>query len=294
MSFTHKQLKAFVAVCKHRSFAEACGELHLSQPALSITVRNLEEQLGGPLLQRTTRSLSLTPEGEAFYPVARRLLEDWHNAFDEMHNRFALRRGRLAVACMPSFAATEFPSIMAEYHRLHPEVDLSLEDIVMEDVITAITTGRVELGIAFEQEPHEDIQYDRLFVDEALIALPPDHHLAKQKSVSWQQLQVEPFISLNKRSGFRSSIDEVQMRLNTVPERIYEANQLTTVGRMAVEGLGLCIVPGFCSGQMQLMGLTCLPFRAHKLRRGVGLFSRKRRGLSAPAKAMVELLTRSY
>lgn len=294
MSFTHKQLRAFVVVTKHRSFAEACDELHLSQPALSITIRNLEEQLGGPLLYRTTRSLSLTPEGEAFYPIARRLLEDWHNAYDEMHNRFALRRGRLAMACMPSFAASEFPGLMARFHQLHPEIDLSLEDIVMEDVLEAVQSGRVELGIAFEQEALDGIHQQTLFTDRAVVALLPEHPLASKKRLSWQDLAKHPFVSLNARSGFRRSIDAIMEAQNTQPERIFEANQLTTVGRMAAEGMGLCIVPGFCQSQMQQMGLQCKALSGPVFKRQVGILSRRRHGLSAPASAMLSLLLDTY
>ena len=80
MKATIKQLKAFVAAAQARNFAEAGSRVHLSQPALSIAIKNLEEIVGGRLLARTTRSLALTPEGEVFYPVAQRLLADWDNA----------------------------------------------------------------------------------------------------------------------------------------------------------------------------------------------------------------------
>ncbi|MCV6624557.1 MAG: LysR substrate-binding domain-containing protein [Cellvibrionaceae bacterium] len=294
MSFTHKQLRAFVAVCKHRSFAGACGELHLSQPALSITIRKMEEQLGGPLFARSTRSLHLSPEGEAFYPLARRLLEDWDNAFDEMHNRFALRRGRLAMACMPSFAASEFPALMARFQQQHPEIDLSLEDIVMEDVLEAVRSGRVELGIAFEQGTPEEIEQRTLFSDRAVAALLPGHELGGKRSINWQDLARHPFISLNARSGFRRGIDTLMAEQNAVPARIYEANQLTTVGRMAAEGLGLCVVPGFCQTQMQQMGLVCKPLSGPVFKRRVVVLSRRQHGLSVPAAAMVEQLLAAY
>jgi len=294
MAFTHKQLKAFVAVASQRSFAAASAELHISQPALSIAIRNLEEVLGGRLVQRTTRNVSLTPEGEAFYPRARRLLEDWAAAYEDMHNRFNLQRGRLAVACMPSFAATEFPSLMARYHAQHPEIDISLEDMVMEDVIESVRSGRFELGIAFAQDLAEEVEFQPLLVDQAVVALPASHKLAQSSAITWRQLAAEPFISLNQRSGFRTGIDEMQLSLGAVPTRIYEANQLTTVGRMAAEGLGLCIVPGFCQQQMRQMGLVCKPLQEPLMQHTVGLFWRKRHALSVPARAMVDLLVQVY
>ena len=83
MNVTIRQLQCFAAVAKSGSFAEACTVLHLSQPALSIAIRNLEEVVGGKLLARTTRAVALTPEGSEFYLVAQRLLADWERSLEE-------------------------------------------------------------------------------------------------------------------------------------------------------------------------------------------------------------------
>ena len=88
---TVKQLRAFLAVAQSLSFAQACERLHLSQPALSLAIKNLEQSLGGQLLVRTTRSVALTPEGETLLPIAVRLLADWDNAEDLLRQHFTLQ-----------------------------------------------------------------------------------------------------------------------------------------------------------------------------------------------------------
>jgi len=93
MNASIRQLKAFVVVAQTRSFAQACGLLHLSQPALSIAIRNLEQAVGGTLFVRTTRSIALSPEGEAFLPLAQRLLRDWDSAFGDLRELFGRQRG---------------------------------------------------------------------------------------------------------------------------------------------------------------------------------------------------------
>ena len=100
---TVKQLRAFVIVAQTLSFVQACERLYMSQAALSLSIKALEEGLGGRLFSRTTRSVSLTPEGLALLPMARRLIAEWDNTEDEMRQRFTLRRGRVALAAMPSF-----------------------------------------------------------------------------------------------------------------------------------------------------------------------------------------------
>lgn len=109
---TVKQIRAFLAVAHSLSFALACERLHLSQSALSLTIKALEEGLGGRLFTRNTRNVALTPEGEALLPLARRLIADWDNAEDELRQRFTLQRGRVTVAAMPSFAGNLLPPIL--------------------------------------------------------------------------------------------------------------------------------------------------------------------------------------
>src|SRR5690606_28760204 len=177
MDITIKQLRAFVAVARSRSFAEACGLLNLSQPALSVTIRNLEQAVGGRLLARTTRTLALTPEGSQFLPVAQRLLADWSGALDDLHDTFALRRGRLAVAAMPSFASTELPALLQQFRQLHPEINITVHDVIAEDVIAMVRSGRVEAGIAFDPGTAEDLHFTPLFSDRFVAALPAGHPL---------------------------------------------------------------------------------------------------------------------
>ena len=126
--------------------------MHLSQPALSSAIRNLEGAVGGRLFIRSTRSVALTPEGAAFLPVARRLLDDWQGGFDDLRGLFALHRGKLSVAAMPSFASNCLPAVMAKFYRQYPNVNINVQDIVMEDVIDAVKSGRVELGITFQSD----------------------------------------------------------------------------------------------------------------------------------------------
>ena len=111
MNATLKQVRAYIAVAKTGSFAEASELIHLSQPALSLAIKKLEECVGGKLFFRTTRQLMLTPEGEYFLPIAKRLLAEWDDAFTDLNNLFSLSRGQLIIAAMPSFASCELPKL---------------------------------------------------------------------------------------------------------------------------------------------------------------------------------------
>ena len=207
---TLKQLKAFVAVARTLSFAEAGTLVHLSQPALSLAVKNLEESLGGRLFQRSTRQVSLTPEGRAFFPLARRLLSDWEHAEDEMRQRFSLGRGRVALAAMPTFAGNLLPGVLADFRRQYPEITIEVNDVIAEEVVERVTDGRVELGICFDPGVRQDLVFELLFEDRYVAIIPPGHALLAEAptSIEWSRLLKEDFITLQRPSGVRRMLEK--------------------------------------------------------------------------------------
>ncbi|MET0379180.1 MAG: LysR family transcriptional regulator [Spongiibacteraceae bacterium] len=291
MNISPKQLKAFIAIAETGSFTEACATLHLSQPALSIAIRNLEETLGGKLIARTTRALGLTPEGEVFLPVARRLLADWDGALSDAHSLFAKRRGKLRIAAMPSFATSHLPPILRRYHDQYPNISVSIEDVVAENVVDQVRSGKAEIGVAFmPTDRGDDLEFKPLFTDRFVAALPPDHPLAEHKIVSWAALTKSPLLLLQKPSSIRMLIEK-SLAANDIPLTIgFEAHQLVTLGRMVACGLGVSVVPTLCRDQFKSLGVICRPLGKPVVSREVSLVMRRRYPLSAAAQAMLEIL----
>ena len=294
MDITVKQLRAFVAVARSRSFAEACGLLNLSQPALSVTIRNLEQAVGGRLLARTTRTLALTPEGSHFLPVAQRLLADWSTALEDVQDSFALRRGRLTLAAMPSFASTELPALLQQFRQMHPEINITVHDVIAEDVVSMVRSGRVEAGVTFDPGNAEDLQFSPLFSDRFVAALPAGHPLLARRQLHWHDLSREPFIALQQPSSIRSLLEQ-SLAANAITLRIeVETNHLVTIGRMVAAGLGVSAVPTLCKQQLRELGVRSRPLLAPVIERRVGIVTRRRYPLSGPAAALVAILNRHY
>jgi LysR family carnitine catabolism transcriptional activator len=292
MSVTIRQLHCFVAVAASGSFAEACTQLHLSQPALSIAIRNLEKEIGGSLLERTTRSVALTPEGARFYPVVQRLLADWDRSLEDVRNQFALRRGKLDLAAVPAFASSRLPAVLAEYHRLFPDINITVHDVITESVVDMVRQGRVELGVTFDPGDAPDLNFTPLFRDRFLAVLPGGHPLVTKSSLTWRDLQGYPYIALQRPSSIRLLIDRMLQEhgISLVPA--FEAHQLASIGRMVTAGLGLSVVPALSTGQMQEMGAQCRPLSGPVITRQVGVITRKRQPLSAATRAMLEVISR--
>ncbi|MFH0090373.1 LysR family transcriptional regulator [Pseudomonas aeruginosa] len=274
---TVKQLRAFLAVAQSLSFAQAGERLHLSQPALSLAIKSLEESLGGPLLERTTRSVSLTPEGETLLPQAQR-------------QHFTLQLGKVSIAAMPSFAGNLLPLVLKTFRERHPRVNVAVHDVINEQVLEMVRNRRVELGIAFEPESLENLEFTPFYSDRFVAVVPAGSPLSGQERVSWRELLGEPFITLQRPSAVRLLLEEsVAAEHGRLPVA-FESHQLVTVGRMVAQGLGVSAVPTLCIQQMQELGARCLPLYAPQVQRRVGLLRLSEHKLSTAAQALSDVL----
>lgn len=291
MNVSVKQLQGFVAVAKSQSFAEACTLIHLSQPALSLSIKNLESAVGGKLLSRSTRSVSLTPEGAEFLPVVQRLLDDWERAMEDVHNLFILQRGKLDIAVMPTFASSLLPDILAEYHRLYADINVTVHDVVAENVVEMVHEGRVELGVTFDPGKDGYLKFLPLFLDKFVAVLPQQHPLLKKKQLKWDHLKDIPLITLQRPSSIRQLLVTTLKSHNIEIKPTYETHQLTTIGRMVSAGLGVSIVPSISSKQMEEMGAVCRPLISPVVTRNIGLVTRKHYPLSVSTQAMIDVIS---
>lgn len=294
MNITVKQLRGFLAVAQTQSFAEAAAGVHLSQPALSIAMKNLETELGGQLFARSTRAVALTPEGAELLPQVQRLLADWESVLAGAHQRFALQRGRLAIAAMPSFASTELPAVLLAFRAQFPPITISVQEIIAEQLVEQVQEGRIELGISFDPGNQSDLSFTPLFNDHFIAVFRPDHALAVCEQLDWAALCAHPFIALQRPSSLRELIDRHLSSLGLQLNVELEANQLATIGRMVASGLGVSAVPKLCAQQMKELGLVCVPLRAPDITRQVGIITHARRPLSQAALAMMDVFRAHY
>jgi LysR family carnitine catabolism transcriptional activator len=285
-----KQLRAFVTVAKYQSFAQAGEHLHLSQPALSLTIKALEDNLGGALLSRTTRSVSLTPEGEVLLPLARQLLADWDNTEELLRQRFTLQLGRVSIAAMPAYAGNLLPAVLKVFRQRYPRVNVTVHDVINEQVLELVRHRRVELGIGLEPEASPPMLFKPLYLDRFVAVVPTDSPLAQQAQVSWRELLAEDFIALQRPSAVRLLLEQHLAAEHGKLAVAFESHQLSTIGRMVANGLGVSAVPALCIGQMQELGARCVPLVEPIIERRIGVSLLADHKLSAAAQALLDVL----
>lgn len=290
---TPRQLQAFAAVAQTLSFARACERLHMSQPALSLAIKNLEEELGGRLFARTTRQVRLTPEGAALLPQALQLLADWENVRERLRQRFTLQRGHVTIAAMPSFAQNILPRILKEYREHHPNVEVTVHDVIQEQVVEMVETGRVEVGFGFEPDA-DTLAFERLFVDRFVAVVPADSDLASRSNVSWAELLEHDFITLQRPSSMRRLLEDSLAAKGMRLRAALECHQLATVSQWVAAGLGVSVMPALCEGHVLAAGARCVRLTRPTVQKAVGLMTRRGHELSTAAFAVRSAMRQAF
>ncbi|MFA3790469.1 LysR family transcriptional regulator [Aliiglaciecola sp. SL4] len=287
---SYKQLQCFITLARSSTFAEAAEKVHLSQPALSTSIKKLEAFLGGALFSRTTRKVQLSHEGREFVPVAKRLMHDWETAIADMQDLFAMQRGRLTIAAMPSFASSILPGVLKSFHKNWQDINLTIRDVVMENVIDSVRDGRAEIGFTFENDQLDGLDFQPLMTNKFIAVVASNHPLSKCAKVTWQQLCEYPFVVLNRGSSVRKWIEDFA-QINRIDLNIVvEANQLATLGECVKQDIGVSVVPGICQQQFSHTELVCLPIEGENLVRRIGMVKASRKSLSVPAETLWKLL----
>ena len=240
---TLKQLKAFLVLARTLNYANAADELFLSQSALSLSIKGLEEELGGKLFKRTTRRVELTTEGQSLIPYAKKLLANWEDMEKDVKQRFQLHRGTLNIASMPFATHAVLPTIMHNFSQQHPNISYSIHDVPNEKVIEKVQEGIFEIGICFEPQLSHQLSFTPLFHEDFVALLPKDHILASQKSVSMAELCTYPFVTLQKPSIIRHVIENCCQKNQLILDLKVECHQISSLSHFVAYGMGVSAIP---------------------------------------------------
>lgn len=285
-----RQLKAFVAIAEHGSFVEASERLHLSQPALSIAIRKLEESVGGVLFNRSPRGVQLTPEGRFFLPTARRLIGDWEDALGDLGELFNKQRGKVTLAALPTLAAGFLPAVLADYRRQYPNIAISVHDVLASQVDELVSDRRADIGFSVCPSRTEATHFEPLVDDHFVAVCPHGHPLLARDKVRWEELLGYPIIAVSRLSSTREAIEGVLKTLEKEMDLMCEVSQIGTAGRMVAAGLGVAALPSLSFRQISSEGVEWRPLTAPHVPRTLGIITPSRTPLSAAARAMLEVV----
>jgi len=206
VNLTLRQLKIFEAVARHLSFTRASKELHLTQPAVSMQVKQLEEEVGLPLFEQVGKKIFLTDAGQELQRYAGSVLGTLAEAnlvFDEMRG---LERGRLRIA-VASTANYFVPQLLASFCQRHPKVQVSLDVTNRKRLLDALSANDTDLVIMGKPPATMELVAESFMDNPLVVIAPPGHPLAREKRIPLERLQGETFLVREKGSGTRSAME---------------------------------------------------------------------------------------
>ena len=282
-------LRLFMQVAHHRSFSEAGRVANISQPALSRTIKLLEEELGVRLLDRNSRNVMLTTAGEALLPIVERLTADFDGAFHELAETFSGARGRVVVGVLPSVAAALLPRVIASFQPRYPQVDIILRDQISGALYQQLSERQLDLAITTPPSV-EGVRFDPLFDDDWMLVCPVGSKFDKAGPARWSEFEGEPFIAMAPRSSVRDLTDQAMAKADVKARLMFDCTQLATVGALIAAGLGITALPRTTLGMLQAGALTARLLIEPKIERTIGLARLEGRTLSPAADAFVRHL----
>jgi len=288
MHLSSRQLDAFLALAQQRNFTRAAALCHLSQPAFSALIRSMEDELGLRLFDRSTRYVALTGEGENFLESARRIRLEIDTALTAVRDAATLQRGRVALALLPSLAAGWLPGVLAQYRAAFPGIALDIADVLSEDCIERVASGRADFALAAIRADTPELQAEAFCSDQFYLVCRADHALAKRKNITLKHLAEWPFVHLARTSSVRQYLDAAFHPQSM--QTLMEVDQLATVMGMVRAGLGISVVPTRTLFHFAQPDLVVRPLALPGLVRHIYLVRRRDRSLSVAAQALYELV----
>jgi LysR family transcriptional regulator, benzoate and cis,cis-muconate-responsive activator of ben and cat genes len=241
-----RHLRYFVAVAEMENVSRAALKLHVSQPALSRQIRDLEDELGFSLLERTAKSVRLTDAGRAFLDNARALLQHADEAVKKARAVASAEPTELHVGYSPTPVAEILPKTLRAFQRTMPSVHVRLHDWGNNEILDGIRNGRLQLGLIVppaKASALQDVRYEELFHERVCVAVAPQHPFARRRAIPIAEIAAEPLIGLTREASpnFYDYLSIIFSKLKQKPRVVEEHDSFSGIISAVEAGTGVTI-----------------------------------------------------
>ena len=291
MNANLRQFQAFVAVARLGSFTRAARHLHLSQPALTVQIRQLEGAMGVRLFDRSTRMVKLTLIGKELAPRLERVLHEIDAVLVNTRELTSHAKGAVTIGALPSISSKLIPSTIAEFQKQYPGIVVRLRDVMAQRLVWLVKGDEIDFGIGTMRIPDPDIQFTPLFTDHLGVIFPAEHPMERRRAITLDCLTGFPLILMDPRSSVREMVDRAFESIGEVAVPAFETLYMSTAVAMVQAGLGLTIQPSSAMELANLRGLKFRTIRHQGFTRQIGVIRNARRSLSPSAETFIKVLS---
>ena len=288
-----KLLHIFIAIADNKSFRQASEKLNRSQSAVSMQIKQLEEQVGVALFHRTTRRVELTAEGLKLLTFARRALGEWENGLREIREAVDIQRGTLSFACIPTIAATILPRALQAFQASYPGISISLRELAAADLLECIRRREVDFGIGVEMERSTEFQFDDLFEDPIYAIATKAFRFRRRASVDLAELCAYPVLLNSKSAALRNMLDRALAVRDLQMDIKFEVAHTHTLIALAGAGMGVGILPKIALPNPLKKDMQAAPIANPVLIRAVSIVTLRGQALSPAARALTGAIQKS-
>lgn len=286
------QLRLFVDMVREQSFTKVAERNFITQPAVSLSIQKLEDELGTKLLERTTRKVLVTDEGWILYQYARDILEKAQEVKTVLQERQDKVLGSIRLATVHSVGLYGLPAPLKEFIRRYPEVNIHVEYKLSDQVYHSVLDGDVDLGLVAYPETRTGVVAVPFFADELVLICNQEHPLANRTSVGVQDLDGQQFVAFEAEIPTRKAIDAM-LEQNGVRVTVrMQCDNIEILKKMVEVGLGVSLVPHLSVRHEARTGALCVRRLENQvIQRPLAIIHRRAKTLSRPQRAFVELLS---
>ena len=282
-----RQLAAVQAVAEYRSFIAAAAHLGISQPALTLSIKRLEQTLGLPLFQRTTRQVTTTAAGREFVAMSERVFNDLKIGMRSLRELTERQRGQVIVS---SLIHVNMSSVIAEYGKQFPGVEIHLREGFQDDIKDDVRSGLADFGIADLSDLPDSHLAETLGVEALSVVLRDDHPLARKRQIEFNALKDVALVSFRVGSGSRRLIDAAATAAGFTLHHSVTVGLPLTLLNLVAGGVGIAIVPARAPPRgTDDRNLVLRPLVRPRLSSEIGIIRLRDRELSPAAAGLLAL-----
>ncbi len=285
-------LRALLALAQHRSFVRAAETLHITQSAFSRRIAQLEDVVGARLVERTSRRVALTPLGHELADQARIFVPQLDQSMEDAYRQARGESGSVTLACLTTVAYSRLPAVLGLFRQAFPNVRLHVRDDTGQRVTQSVINREAEFGVTVYSEDTADLVMQSVARDPFVLAVSPEHPLARQKSLTWRALAQWKPVSLGRSSANRTLIDAALMREGIALPWFDEVEHLSTMIGFLRNAQVVGVLPRMAL-DARAPDLVMLPLTQPVLSREIALIRRTETELGKAARALWDMLADS-
>ncbi len=289
MNITLRQLEAFAHAYRLGSLTRAAAEMHLTQSAVSLLVRQLEEVWQTRLFDRTTRALNPTHAAEEAIAAVERILGEVKSIANHMRGLEDKTIGRVTFAVTAGVASALMPRILKSFREAYPDIRIQMLDVSADQLIPKILSGEAEFSIGTVEDDNPDIALETLIRDRLSATAPRDGAFERRTEISWDELHGFTTISVPTGTSIRRLIDSALGVAGKTFTPTLETSLLNTALSMTAHGLGVSVLPAYLVPLLQFPDLVSVPLIEPVVHRNLSLISRSGRSLSKASRSFVQV-----